>query len=616
MSALIEKSPAPSVDTKQRLVDATITAIYEHGISNITLARIAALAGLTAASVNFHFTSKEALLLATLRHVADEFEQAIATCLGETRADAGDALLAIVATNLDAKLTEPRKVAVWYAFMSESRARQDYQQICGDRDEAYFRTVVELCGRIARTAPAGAVMDATAVAYGLVGLIDELWQEILFTGNADDRSTPRARCVDYLASVFPWRFSRADAVGSDARAGADASTADDAGLVYTLPAWTYHNEELLALEKERIFMPSWQLVCHTSDLPSPGSYVTYQMMRERAFVVRDEDGTLRAFHNVCPHRAHAVVEGAVGQCKGQLVCPYHGWTFALDGSRSVLPSPETFRVHDARRFGLRSLDCETYLGWVFIRFRSGGPSVAAQFAPYHDEFAAYDTAAMFHVGDRYSDGGFWQEEVAMDWKNGIENYVEDYHFPTGHRGLAALMKSHYERDYGGTGVIRLSHEMRDEPSRNFSARLYRRLLPRYENLPEPARKRWTYYALFPNTFIDLFPEKMDFWQMIPTAAGRCILRGASYARPDDSRATRAVRYLSDRLNKRVQDEDNQLTASVQGGLESSGYRVGILSDKEVLVRSFQDWVRERLPVTRLFDAPARGTVARRNEEAC
>jgi phenylpropionate dioxygenase-like ring-hydroxylating dioxygenase large terminal subunit len=124
--------------------------------------------------------------------------------------------------------------------------------------------------------------------------------------------------------------------------------------------------------------------------------------------------------------------------------------------------------------------------------------------------------------------------------------------------------------------------------------------------------RWTYYALFPNTFFDLFPEKMDFFQMIPLAAGRVLLRGRSYGLPDSRRETRAVRYLSDRINMRVQAEDNELTHSVQRGLGTSAYDIGILSDKECLVKSFQDWVRERLPVSTLLQAPARGTVALRN----
>jgi phenylpropionate dioxygenase-like ring-hydroxylating dioxygenase large terminal subunit/AcrR family transcriptional regulator len=622
--AIVENRQAgastPLPESKQRLIDATMTAIFEHGISNLTLAKITALAGLTAGTVNFHFTSKESLLLATLRSVAEEFEQAIAKCLEEAGEDPAQTLLAIVDANLDPDLTEPRKVAVWYAFMSESRARQDYQQLCGDRDAEYFRVVLQLCERMARDPQNNVRIDAEAIAYALVGLIDEIWQEIMFTGELFDRPAARRRCQAFLASVFPWRFQLPAAMSVSRDTGGAVPTkteglapVSEGGLVYTLPAWVYGNDEFLALEKEHIFMPSWQLVCHVSDMPKVGNYVTFDLLNERAFVVRGEDGQIRAFHNVCRHRAHAVVQGQTGHCKtGRMVCPYHGWSYDFDGKRHGLSAPDSFRRHDASRFGLKALECEIYLGFVFVRFAAGGPSAAEQFAPYAEEFAMYRTADMVPTNDRYSDHQFWEEVVDIDWKNGVENYVEDYHFPSGHRGLFALMKTQYDRDYAGTGVIRLSHEMREKADRNWSTHLYRNLLPKYEHLPPHMQTRWTYYALFPNTFFDLFPEKMDFFQMIPLAAGRVLLRGRSYGLPDNRRETRAVRYLSDRINMRVQAEDNELTHSVQRGLGTSAYDIGILSDKECLVKSFQDWVRERLPVSTLLQAPAGGTVAFRN----
>ncbi|MFO1436364.1 MAG: SRPBCC family protein [Gammaproteobacteria bacterium] len=602
-------------ESQQRLIDATMTAIYEHGISNLTLAKITAVAGMTAATVNFHFSSKEALLLATLRHVAEEFEQAIAKCLANAGDDPAEKLLAIVNANLDPALTEPRKVAMWYAFMSESGARRDYQQLCGDRDEQYFREVLQLCERMTRDPQSKSAMSAEAIAYGLVGLIDEIWQEIMFTGDDFDREAARRRCQSYLASVFPWRFElpKKASKTSGNVAEAIAPVADD-GLIYTLPAWTYHNDEFMALEHEKLFKPSWQLVCHVSDMPKAGNFVTFDLLNERAFVVRGNDGHIRAFHNVCRHRAHAVVQGDMGHCKGgRMVCPYHGWTYDLEGCRRGLAAPDTFRKHDAKQFGLKELECEVYLGFIFLRFTPGGLSVAEQFAPYGEEFTLYRTADMQPTNDRYSDHMFWEEVVEIDWKNGMENYVEDYHFPTGHRGLSALMKAEYDREYAGTGVIRLSHEMRDKVDQNWSTRMYRKLLPDFEYLPKHMRNRWTYYALFPNTFFDLFPEKMDFFQMIPLGAGKVKLRGRSYAMPDSRREARAVQYLSDRINMRVQDEDNILTHSVQRGLATSAYDVGILSDKECLIKQFQDWVREQLPVSTLLQAPPAGTVAARNE---
>jgi len=156
--------------------------------------------------------------------------------------------------------------------------------------------------------------------------------------------------------------------------------------------------------------------------------------------------------------------------------------------------------------------------------------------------------------------------------------------------------------------------MKENPQRYWSVRHYEKLLPAFAHLPEDLRRRWTYVTLFPNISFDVFADKMDFFQLVPVAPGECLLRGRTYALPDERRETRAARYLSNRINWRVQDEDNALTLSVQGGLGSSAYDVGLLSDKEAVVKGFQDWIRAQLPVGKLHTAPPPGTVARRNRD--
>jgi phenylpropionate dioxygenase-like ring-hydroxylating dioxygenase large terminal subunit len=208
----------------------------------------------------------------------------------------------------------------------------------------------------------------------------------------------------------------------------------------------------------------------------------------------------------------------------------------------------------------------------------------------------------------------WIQHLPLDWKNAMDNYLEDYHFVTGHPGLSALMERDYDREVSPTGATRLSHRMKDHPQRFWSVREYRKLVPAYDHLPEEHRRRWTYITLFPSVHFDILADKMDFFQMLPAGPGQCVLRGRTYALPDGRRETRAARYLSYRINRQVQDEDNWLTHSVQGGLRSSAYDVGLLSDKEVVVKGFQDWIRAQLPAARLRTAPPAGTVARRNRE--
>ena len=585
-----------------QLIAAAIAAISEHGLSNATLAKVAAGAGLTAASVNFHFTSKEALLLATLRQLGEDFDAATAVAVEAGREHPGAGLLALIDVMLDPEVADPARVAVWYAFIAESRARADYLKVCGELDRRYFDLVSTLFARLFDDPAIGRpAADPKALAGGLVGLLEGQWQEILFAAESFDRAAARDLCLAYLASVCPARFEM------PAR-GRAVEPAAAAGPAETLPAWTYENAEFFALEREHIFLPSWQIVGHVSDLPKAGDYLTFEQLGERAFVIRGKDGELHAFHNVCRHRAHAVVMGEQGNCKRAITCPYHGWTYELDGRLKGIPAAETFPPFDRSDYGLKALDLEVYLGFVFIRFAGGGPSVAERLAPYTEELSHYRFEDMVAIDK------MWSEAIAVDWKNAVDNYLEDYHFLTGHPGLAALMERDYDREVAAGGASRLSHRMKEDPRRFWSVRHYSKLLPNFEHLPEELRRRWTYVTLFPNVSFDVFPDRMDFFQFVPLAPGRCLLRGRTYGLPDERRETRAARYLSHRINRRVQDEDNALTLSVQGGLRSSAYDVGVLSDKEVVVKGFQDWVRARLPVARLHQAPPAGTVARRNRE--
>src|SRR5688572_18185660 len=134
-------------------------------------------------------------------------------------------------------------------------------------------------------------------------------------------------------------------------------------LRYTLPAWVYHNDEFHELEKERIFLPSWQIVCHVSELAKTGDYVAFEFFGKRGFVIRDECGTLRAFHNVCAHRAHAVVGSERGRCAKFLTCMYHGWTYHLDGRNRSISSPDAFPKFDRAKFGLKPIELEVFLGF-------------------------------------------------------------------------------------------------------------------------------------------------------------------------------------------------------------------------------------------------------------
>ncbi|MCR8924156.1 GNAT family N-acetyltransferase [Dasania sp. GY-MA-18] len=198
---------AIQAERKRLLIEATLSAISEFGLSQLTLAKIAAGAGLTAGSVNFHFASKEALLLETLQFVAEELDQSITAALQQAGADPNKRLIAIINAQLNPEITEHRKVAVWNAFSAERWAREDYKRICGTRDSNNFNLVLNLCSEIIQRADKQKVMSARAIASGIQGIIDDVWHDILYAGEDFDREAAMSLCLSFLASVFPWCFT-------------------------------------------------------------------------------------------------------------------------------------------------------------------------------------------------------------------------------------------------------------------------------------------------------------------------------------------------------------------------------------------------------------------------
>ena len=196
------------------LIDATISAIAEFGLSKLTLAKISSIAGLTAGTVNFYFDSKETLLLETLNFVSEEFDQGIAAALKTAGPEPSSKLAAIIDASLDPEVTEHRKMAVWHAFDSESRGREDYQRIRGNLDKQNFNLILGLCEQIIKDANKQAEINARAIANAIAGITDEVWKEILFAGENYDREDARVVCLSFLASIFPWCFSMPSKVDS------------------------------------------------------------------------------------------------------------------------------------------------------------------------------------------------------------------------------------------------------------------------------------------------------------------------------------------------------------------------------------------------------------------
>jgi phenylpropionate dioxygenase-like ring-hydroxylating dioxygenase large terminal subunit len=374
-----------------------------------------------------------------------------------------------------------------------------------------------------------------------------------------------------------------------------------------LPAWTYNSDELTQLEMEQLFLRNWMFVAHVSDLPRSGDYQCFEMANERAVVVRDQQGQLRAFHNVCRHRASRVVDADKGHCGNSMICPFHGWSYNLDGSLKNVPKASAFPEFDKAQFGLKPLDCEVWQGMIFLRFGGDGPSVSEQFAEAAEEIGLYRIEEMQPLDEP------WQYQFDLDWKAVLDIDNEGYHLPTGHPELFDLVGSSYT-DQPLAGVLsRACGSFKDRKHRLQRNRDYVATLPEESYLPESHRHLWIYWGMFPGFVLTLFPDQIEIYQIYPTGNQKSVMVGVTYALPDERAEMRRARELNRDINMDVGDEDIRLIKWAAEGMRSSAFDTVMLSDLELSVASFQNRLRELLPVMALAQAPDAGSLKATNE---
>ena len=382
-----------------------------------------------------------------------------------------------------------------------------------------------------------------------------------------------------------------------------ASTADpltnaDPLAGWSLPAWVYSDPDYFAAEMARVIRPSWQVVCHVSDVPATGDWHTLDYAGESVIVTRSEDGGVRAFTNVCRHRGSRLVDGASG-CAKKLVCPYHAWTYALDGRLTGVPGKREYPTLDIDKSGLVPVDLELWNGFILVRLEGSGPSVAEMMQPYAAMVAPYRFEELRAVGR------VTLRTREVNWKNVADNYSDGLHIPVAHPGLTRLFGKGYGIE-AEPNVDRMWGGLIDQPSANPSERLYQKFLPSVPHLPEEAQRLWLYFKLWPNVAFDIYPDQVDFMQFIPVSPTRTLIREISYALPDARREMKAARYLNWRINRQVNAEDTMLIQRVQDGMASHSFTVGPLGTSEVCLRSFCAKMRNLIPESRLERAPAPG----------
>ncbi len=365
-----------------------------------------------------------------------------------------------------------------------------------------------------------------------------------------------------------------------------------------LPGWSYHSPQLLELEKEEIFKNHWQIACHVSDVPESGDFQTFDVCGERAIILRDTAGELRAFQNICRHRGSRLVAEDSGNCPSAMICPFHGWVYNLDGTLRGAARPDTFPPLDKHEFALRTLEMEIWNGFVFIRFKPGPqPSVAELMQPFEEEAAGYRMADHVPVGD------MWTEESPVNWKSVRDVDNEGYHVTMAHPALQDLYGAAYLDEPYVDGISRTEGCFTPSKGRRWAVRNYKKYSKPQSFLPEDLHRKWLYYGIFPNVVIATTPETVLFYQEFPISTDRTLLRSGVYKHENEDRQQRLARYLASRIDRETVDEDIQLTIWSNEAMTSEFFEGFYLSDLEYGLRTHHDHLRARLPIYSVEEAP-------------
>lgn len=325
----------------------------------------------------------------------------------------------------------------------------------------------------------------------------------------------------------------------------------------TCPAAWYVDPRILELEQRTTFARSWQYACRLDQVRHPGEYVTFELAGEPLVVVRGGDGVLRGFFNVCRHHAAAVMTEPSG-CVKRLQCPYHGWTYTLEGALKAAPAFEGVRNFDPAAHSLVPVATAVWENWVFVRLSSDGPSI--------EEFLGEELVAQVHGLDLARLRWFDRRHYIFDcnWKVFVDNYLDGgYHVPYLHQGLGSVL------DYNKYTIENgRRHCLQSSPMVTRGAEA--------ETGAVRKGKRALYYWFYPNFMFNWYEGVMDTNLVYPRGVDQTeVIFDFWFA--DVSEGAREFNLASIDIANRVQAEDEGICRSVQRGLHSRAYDTGRLS---------------------------------------
>jgi len=338
----------------------------------------------------------------------------------------------------------------------------------------------------------------------------------------------------------------------------------------TPPSSWYLRPDILEWEQERVLLSTWQPAARQEEVGEPGAFLSGSFLQQPYLITRDDSGQLRAFYNVCRHHAALVAEGQ--GCTRQLVCPYHGWTYDLDGRLRKAPRLGAVKEFQREDYGLRPIALECWGPWIWLNFGASPTPLAGQLSPLARKVDPESLSQLRFVTRR-------SYELECNWKVYVDNYLDGgYHVEVAHQALAAQLDLEaYQTVVEPPMVLQTCSAGGTQEGEDFA-----------ERLAGGAVYGW----LYPNWMFNRYGPILDTNWVVPLGPERCLTIFDYFFQADCDQDF-IDRSLS--ASHRVQLEDVAVCESVQRGLRSRGYDVGRYAPSlEMGEHAFHHWLAKDL----------------------
>ena len=351
--------------------------------------------------------------------------------------------------------------------------------------------------------------------------------------------------------------------------------------IASLDARFYTDPSIFALEQEGLLARTWQFACHSADVPSAGSYRCFEIAGESLFAIRDREGQIRVYYNVCQHRAHQLVQGS-GRAP-TITCPYHAWSYDFDGRLRSAPNLDAVEGVDREAICLTEVRAEIFLGFVFVNLDANAapmedwfPNVRAELEEWVPHWATLKPLEWVEIPER------------CNWKVSVENYSECYHCALNHPTFSTGVVKPQTYDIQPQGqCLRHTTECQNLDQMTYD------IQSGYDHYDQ-----YSSWFLWPMFSFQVYPGNVlntYHWRAVD-AHHVVVWRGwYSVDGADDA----AIRALARQDRETTVEEDIHLVESVQRGLGSRGYRPGPLVidpksgvNSEHPIMHLQRWMRE------------------------